>query len=141
MLHDFSIMYLADAIELDARRHAIAEDHRFSDDFKRDFVRELTWNTSEAGFRHGMHWRRIRGRCKRLLQLFDLGPAPSLPTPMKFGEFVYPDELAHYQPYPTWTSLGQFMPEHRWADLRATVLHDYRHEQLRVPVAGFGLNP
>ena len=36
VLHDFSIMYLADAIELDARHHAIVEDHRFSDDFKRD---------------------------------------------------------------------------------------------------------
>ena len=60
---------------------------------------------------------------------------------MKFGEFVHPDEVALYQPYPMWTSFGQFIPEHRWADLRATVLHDYRHEQLRVPVAGFGLNP
>ena len=141
VLHDFSIMYLADAIELDARHHAIVEDHRFSDDFKRDFVHELAWNTSEAGFRHGTHWQRIRGRCKRLQQLLDVGPAPSLPTPMKFCEFVYPDEVAIYQPYPMWTSFGQFIPEHRWADLRAAVLHDYRHEQLRVPVTGFGLDP
>lgn len=138
VLQDFELMNLADAVLDDPRLHGLIDAHRFPPALKREVVRELAWHTSHRGFVEGAHWRRIRGRCARLLALLNLGPAPQLPIPFKFQPFLYPDDVAVYNPYPDWQPLGQRVSRAHWQVLRAQVAEDYRHDRLRHPVAGFG---
>lgn len=138
VLEDYCIMNLADALEIEPRLHELLERHRFPDSLKADFVRELAWNTSREGFVAGQHWQRIRARCAHLLRLLDLGPPPRLPKPIKFRPFLYPDDVAEYQPYPGWARHGQLMPREQWQFWREHTARAYAKDPLRNPVPGFG---
>ena len=113
----------------------------FASDFRGAFFSDLERNTSIKGFIGGSHWPEIRNRAKLLLKKADfLDDGMVYPKPMKFVGFHYPDDFQVYDPYPYWSTCGEFMERADWNRIRDQVFKSYRGAEFNFDSAGISLD-
>lgn len=90
----------------------------FGEEMSNRFFENLEFNTSLDGFENGACWQELRKRSKLFLKKYSLLDDFDFPNPMKFSEFLYPDDFEEYDPAPRWSSCGQFISLEDWTQMK-----------------------
>lgn len=102
----------------------------FDDELSNRFFENLEFNTSLDGFENGACWQELRERSRLFLRKYSLLNNFDFPNPMKFSEFLYPDDFEEYDPAPRWSWCGQFMSLEDWMYFKKTTLDAYHGIEL-----------
>ncbi|MFC3217365.1 hypothetical protein [Comamonas sp. JC664] len=70
----------------------------FDDEVSNRFFENLEFNTSLNGFENGECWQELREKSRLFLTKYSLLDNFDFPNPMKFSEFLYPDDFEKYDP-------------------------------------------
>lgn len=102
----------------------------FNDELSNRFFENLEFNTSLDGFENGTCWQELRERSRSFLTKYNLLDNFDFPNPMKFSEFLYPDDFEKYDPAPRWSSCGQFISLEDWMYFKKKTLDAYHGIEL-----------
>ncbi len=107
--------------------HAMNDEREnlFDDEISERFFKNLEFNTSLDGFENGSCWQELRERSRLFLTKYSLLDNFDFPNPMKFSEFLYPDDFEKYDPAPRWSWCGQFISLEDWMRLKKMTLDAY----------------
>ena len=108
--------------------HAMNEEREnlFDDEISERFFKNLEFNTSLEGFENGSCWQELRERSKLFLKKYSLLDDFDFPSPMKFSEFLYPDDFESYDPSPRWSWSGQLISLEDWTLMKNITTAAYK---------------
>ncbi len=98
----------------------------FGEEMSNRFFENLEFNTSLDGFENGACWQELRKRSRLFLKKYSLLDDFDFPNPMKFSEFLYPDDFEEYDPAPRWSSCGQFISLEDWTQMKNITMAAYK---------------
>lgn len=98
----------------------------FGEEMSNRFFENLEFNTSLDGFENGACWQELRKRSRLFLKKYSLLDDFEFPNPMKFSEFLYPDDFEEYDPAPRWSSCGQFISLEDWTQMKNITMAAYK---------------
>ena len=108
--------------------HAMNDEREnlFDDEISERFFKNLEFNTSLEGFENGSCWQELRERSKLFLKKYSLLDDFDFPSPMKFSEFLYPDDFESYDPSPRWSWSGQLISLEDWTLMKNITTAAYK---------------
>ena len=110
--------------------HAMNDEREnlFDDEISERFFKSLEFNTSLEGFENGSCWQELRERSKLFLKKYSLLDDFDFPSPMKFSEFLYPDDFESYDPSPrwSWSWSGQLISLEDWTLMKNITTAAYK---------------
>ena len=110
--------------------HAMNDEREnlFDDEISERFFKNLEFNTSLEGFENGSCWQELRERSKLFLKKYSLLDDFDFPSPMKFSEFLYPDDFESYDPSPrwSWSWSGQLISLEDWTLMKNITTAAYK---------------
>ncbi|GAB2728629.1 hypothetical protein GCM10027195_39990 [Comamonas sediminis] len=98
----------------------------FGEKISNRFFENLEFNTSLDGFENGACWQELRNRSRLFLKKYSLLDDFDFPNPMRFSEFLYPDDFEEYDPAPRWSSCGQFISLEDWTQMKNITMAAYK---------------
>ncbi len=98
----------------------------FDEKMSNRFFENLEFNTSLDGFENGACWQELRKRSRLFLKKYSLLDDFDFPNPMKFSEFLYPDDFEKYDSAPRWSSCGQFISLEDWTQMKNITMAAYK---------------
>lgn len=102
----------------------------FDDEILERFFKNLEFNTSLDGFENGSCWQELRERSKLFLKKYSLLDDFDFPIPMKFSEFLYPDDFESYDPSPRWSWAGQLISLEDWTLMKNITTTAYKNVEI-----------
>jgi hypothetical protein len=102
----------------------------FDEQLSETFFAEIEFNTSLEGFNHGVVWQALRVRSRVFLKRWGLLEDIKFSNPLKFTEFLYPEDFLEYEASPRWSLYGQVMSLDEWMHFQKITMDAYRGIEL-----------
>lgn len=102
----------------------------FDERLSETFFADMEFNTSLDGFNNGVVWQALRVRSRVFLKRCGLLEDIKFSKPLKFTEFLYPEDFLEYEASPRWSLCGQFMSLDDWMYFQKMTMDSYRGIEL-----------
>ena len=78
----------------------------------------------------GAFWSDLRVRTFNFLEKCQLLDVICFLKPLKFSEFLYPDDFIEYEQVPRWSFFGEFVSQEEWGRLKNITINLYENLEI-----------